>query len=907
MLRVALIICFGVVVLANLYEVTAHCVWRYDAESSWVPVDDVLPNVVCEGNIQQLVWNGSRVIVAGDFHVYSATEVTADIVAVNMSTGGWNSFPSFPVVSSHSNLVNRVQVVGSEIVVGGSFSFINPAGVVFENILIVNGSSILDWNNCATGVSGYISTLTSARGLVLIGGAFTRIGTQWNTPRQYAVYNVSAGLWWQQRTYDPVNPSVLVHNDTTFWAADVIGPGITSLRSWPAGESQFIPPNSMIVGAVYAIAFFQSFVVVGGDFTAINGLPFNQIAMMDSNLVWHAIGGGPMLQRTFGVPRVSSIAVLNNQPQLSMCVSGWFDQLAGIGGTASLACYNAESGWYGLAQGFSGMVSSVVSNGTVIFVGTWLYCTPIEAKSAGFLIYVFGSIIMGILLVFGGFFTVQRLRNIKRGPRAELIAQRLSTLTVLLALMVTVSVSTRIGVVGAIAFLPGSTLQLGHRIYSSTRVVMFLVAGGVAPIAGFVSNVVSARLLLTLALASVAVASVVLGFMVTAWMAYISAVLSAIGLGIAFTTSLAYFARASPVSLVGPMLVLFFTSNTCVDLFNNIFTLAFKTGALQEDFAGHSFIQGGVAFLTLVLLWVGFREIPLHSDKRLSIRSQFSFSRTAGIVLTLMYGLMQLAQGAFERTPTTFLRLPTTELVMYMGGISLSFVLVIVFYALYRWTSKGPRFMLILSLVLSSLGYGCIMIALFPLPNNIALITQSAQLVPFFIGAVLVDSMFEILFAVVATLFASIITQASKGTALGLFAMIGLVANGAGNEIVVLVLDENISPFSHGILMVVLMGVALCMLALIARIYHRLLPMMRLPMVPTSLFMTSPAPEIDADKTQPLNAVPSAPRPLALLLDSRDREHLEIVSPPLRQQQRMYATFAAGLHADESLHYSNLD
>jgi len=77
-----------------------------------------------------------------------------------------------------------------------------------------------------------------------------------------------------------------------------------------------------------------------------------------------------------------------------------------------------------------------------------------------------------------------------------------------------------------------------------------------------------------------------------------------------------------------------------------------------------------------------------------------------------------------------------------------------------------------------------VLAALFSLNPDVALITASRQLWPFFIGGVLVEAMFEVLFAVVAALFAGIITQTSKGTLMGIFASVGLFGNGIGNAIV---------------------------------------------------------------------------------------------------------------------------
>ena len=119
--------------------------------------------------------------------------------------------------------------------------------------------------------------------------------------------------------------------------------------------------------------------------------------------------------------------------------------------------------------------------------------------------------------------------------------------------------------------------------------------------------------------------------------------------------------------------------------------------------------------------------------------------------------------------------------------------------------------------------------------------------------------------------------------------------------------------------MMVVLGVAMILLMLlIAKVYNSILPMMRLPMMP-DLFTTSPSAgqsfydgDSEISSSQPyVNVGSPLARPLGLLLQPRSRTVDTIDATPPAQQMRapekVYATFAAGLKADESLHYSNLD
>ena len=198
--------------------------------------------------------------------------------------------------------------------------------------------------------------------------------------------------------------------------------------------------------------------------------------------------------------------------------------------------------------------------------------------------------------------------------------------------------------------LQGSTIGTGHAVVYTSEKLQFVMAGLAAPFTGYLSNRVQTRLLFTAALCCSAISSILLAFLADAWMVYLSYIFSGISLGMSFATSLAFFAQASPVSLIGPMLVFYFAAHTCLEFINQMTKLSLLSGIAQQQFESHCLFQTGAAIGAIILFWIGYREKPNYAERRLTLRSQFDFPRSAGFALALVYAFVQIAEGCFKRT-----------------------------------------------------------------------------------------------------------------------------------------------------------------------------------------------------------------------------------------------------------------
>jgi trimeric autotransporter adhesin len=206
------------------------------------------------------------------------------ILSTNGSEIGTLSQGGFHGVNGNVTSLSHIpSIVNSgTLVVGGAFT--SAGGIAVNNIARFNLLS-QQWSAMGAGLNGSVSALTNFNGAIYAAGSFTSSGTTslpgiarwtgsaWVSPGNWTLGTIVAlGTYDNKLLISRISPSA--HGVSTFDG--------TTLTTLGAAN-----------GAVRAFITFEGDLIVGGDFTTMNGVPCNRIARRNRLTgVWSQVGQG---------------------------------------------------------------------------------------------------------------------------------------------------------------------------------------------------------------------------------------------------------------------------------------------------------------------------------------------------------------------------------------------------------------------------------------------------------------------------------------------------------------------------------------------------------------------------------------------------------------------------------------
>ncbi len=330
--------------------------------SGWVPTVTSLvamPNgdLVAAGWFTSIGWASIRTVARWDGSGWTALGSGVD--------GSW--FGPNPQVNA------LLVEPGGDLVVGGNFT--SAGGVPAPGIARWNGSA---WSAVGTGFSLSVGAFHRMANGDLVAGGFTSTGS-YNVARWDGVAWTPLGIGvGQAPVVSVLNAGApIVRTFATLPTGDLFAGGLfrtagshaaNSIARWDGSDwSGMLAGTNGPMRSVLMLAADDY--VVGGDFTAVAGVPARSIARC-RNGVWSPLGVG------FGssVPtRAASVRALARLPNGDYVAAGDFDS-AGGAPVGRIACWNGTA-WTPLGAGVDGRVNALVvmPNGDLVTGGAFTH------------------------------------------------------------------------------------------------------------------------------------------------------------------------------------------------------------------------------------------------------------------------------------------------------------------------------------------------------------------------------------------------------------------------------------------------------------------------------------------------------------------------------------------------------
>lgn len=237
---------------------------------------------VTGASVRSVVRSGDSVYLVGDFTAVGGS-ARADAAAVSHVTGAVETWdPALSQGGSASDpAAHALAADGSQVLVGGSFSFANIQG---RNRLaaVAPDGTLTSW---APGANGTVSSVSVRGDWVYVGGSFTQVGTTW---RSFLARVSTAGTVdpaWDPSPNGPVNAV----------AATPVGTYVGGTFSTIGGQSRAFLASLNEAGTagspafdadapVNALLFLagRGVLVVGGSFTQVAGQPRGHAASINA-------------------------------------------------------------------------------------------------------------------------------------------------------------------------------------------------------------------------------------------------------------------------------------------------------------------------------------------------------------------------------------------------------------------------------------------------------------------------------------------------------------------------------------------------------------------------------------------------------------------------------------------------
>lgn len=368
----------------------------YWSNGTWNSLGEGLTNE--DGSIAEglsLHLDSDNLYVVGEFE--NAGGVHASNLAIwNLDSEEWTSLPG-----TFNDRINTVVTVGSNIYVGGDFSFIDDSP--FSHIAVWDGES---WNSFQGGVNGSVYVLKRNDGHLYVGGSFSLAdgvaannmaiwtGSEWfdfGGGSNGEIYDIhfsgdsvfvggnfsqlggdnfnNLGIWsngiWNSF---PVQPSNTVF-DIEGSASELVIAGYFSqvgiletngLAIWN-GNSWDVPNNELTgFEAIYGVASFDDNWIAGGFFRSIEDSSVNHIASLNSNFEWEKFGLNTGFKGASGTVRTFQ------QDGTDYYVGGSFKGI-GTSSISRLAKWNGTN-WESLGESPSSTIHDILVDEDFVYV-----------------------------------------------------------------------------------------------------------------------------------------------------------------------------------------------------------------------------------------------------------------------------------------------------------------------------------------------------------------------------------------------------------------------------------------------------------------------------------------------------------------------------------------------------------
>ena len=331
----------------------ANYIAGYDG-TNWFQLNNGMTNAVNITYVFALANDGSNVYAGGYFT--NADNSGAKYMA------RWDGTNFYPLAGGNPNsIVEVIKVFGTNVFVGGTFT--TNGGVQVNRVARWDASG---WHALGSGVSGSGVVAIDYDGTnVYVGGTFTNAGSVLAT--NVAFWD---GTTWNA-TGNPFAGSVLCVQKAAgiLYVGGVFtntALGITNFAQWDGNTWSGLTAR----GAVRDMLWDGANLYVGGDFTNINGVAANRIAVLSGG-VWSPLGVGI---EGFGVGVVPGVYKMALDGNGNLFAAGNFNQAGGTG-ASHVARWDGAT-WYALGgttshgmTHFSGQVRGLYSDGTYLYAG----------------------------------------------------------------------------------------------------------------------------------------------------------------------------------------------------------------------------------------------------------------------------------------------------------------------------------------------------------------------------------------------------------------------------------------------------------------------------------------------------------------------------------------------------------
>ena len=236
-----------------------------------------------------------KLLVVGDFVNYNGV-VRNRVARINAADGSLDptfdtSGSVFSVASGSAAVLSAAVQTDGKIIVAGFFTTIN--GNSYTNLARLNANGTLDTSfNPVLSPNGSIGTVVTAIGdKIYVGGGFTtyngdarnhlvRLNADGTLDTSYPFFNGANGQI-NSITVTP-NGKILVGGFFTAFSGETHN-AVARLNSDGSIDSSFITPPFTITSVYVATAQNDGKVLIGGNFTGINGVPRGKVARLNAD------------------------------------------------------------------------------------------------------------------------------------------------------------------------------------------------------------------------------------------------------------------------------------------------------------------------------------------------------------------------------------------------------------------------------------------------------------------------------------------------------------------------------------------------------------------------------------------------------------------------------------------------
>jgi hypothetical protein len=329
----------------------ANYIAGYDG-TNWFQLNNGVTNDVNITFVFALANDGSNVYAGGWFT--NADNSGARYMA------RWDGTNFYPVAGGNPNsIVEVIKIFGTNVFVGGTFT--TNGGVPVNRIARLDASG---WHALGAGVAGAGVVAIDYDGTnVFAGGTFTNAGSvlatnvaRWDGSTWNAMGNPFTG---PVICVQKAGGILYVGGNFTNGAA-----GITNLAQWDGNTWSGVNANA----AVRDLLWDGANLYAGGDFTNINGVAANRIAVLSGG-VWSPLGVGI---EGFGAGAVPGVYKMALDGSGNLFAAGNFNQAGGTG--ASHVARWDGANWYALGGTTSQGMTHFIGQGQGLYYdGTYLY------------------------------------------------------------------------------------------------------------------------------------------------------------------------------------------------------------------------------------------------------------------------------------------------------------------------------------------------------------------------------------------------------------------------------------------------------------------------------------------------------------------------------------------------------